>query len=136
MHYRRNHSTPQFKCDTCQRAFYYSSDYNSHLKVCVKESYTCEHCGVIFKLEAKMKMHISKVHSKPKNDVWTCDQCEKTYSRRSALVFHIKNYCGQQPKMKCMECSQSFYTKYNLATHVLTKHFDFASAKLNNGTKS
>ncbi|TGZ57260.1 uncharacterized protein [Temnothorax longispinosus] len=51
--------------------------------------------------------------------VHACDQCERTFPLRQALLLHIQR--GHRDRnYKCTECDRHFFTKYDLGKHMST----------------
>uniref|UniRef100_A0A8C5JVY4 C2H2-type domain-containing protein n=1 Tax=Junco hyemalis TaxID=40217 RepID=A0A8C5JVY4_JUNHY len=71
----------------------------------------CEKCGKSFR----------KIHNHLCVEIRICDSykcwtCEKSFSRRSHLIVHMRIHTGQQP-YRCEECGMSFRDRSNLNHH-------------------
>ncbi|KYN41294.1 hypothetical protein ALC56_04445 [Trachymyrmex septentrionalis] len=51
--------------------------------------------------------------------VHACDQCERTFPLRQALMLHIQR-AHRDRNYKCTECDRHFFTKYDLSKHMST----------------
>lgn len=51
--------------------------------------------------------------------VHACDQCDRTFPLRQALVVHALR-AHRDRNFKCTECDRSFFSKYDLAKHMST----------------
>lgn len=51
--------------------------------------------------------------------VHACDQCERTFPLRQALILHVQ-HAHRDRNYKCTECDRQFFTKYDLNKHVIT----------------
>ena len=47
-----------------------------------------------------------------------CDSCQKTFSCKLSLKFHIKTIHNDEDRVKCEPCNKSFRTKRNYKYHV------------------
>jgi hypothetical protein len=52
-----------------------------------------------------------------KHMAYTCDKCEKSFSRKSGLTMHIKVHTGDKP-YKCGRCMTLFARKSTLVDHM------------------
>lgn len=81
-----------------------------HSGIC---SHQCSTCGLSFKSNTKLNMHI-KVHS---TETKKCPICNKEF-KPHRLNQHIKNvHENQHRPYKCTFCSQAFKTSKTLKTH-------------------
>ncbi|KYN03186.1 PREDICTED: uncharacterized protein LOC108773650 [Cyphomyrmex costatus] len=51
--------------------------------------------------------------------VHACDQCERTFPLRQALLLHVQR-AHRDRNYKCTECDRHFFTKYDLSKHMST----------------
>ncbi|XP_011883201.1 PREDICTED: uncharacterized protein LOC105570534 isoform X2 [Vollenhovia emeryi] len=51
--------------------------------------------------------------------VHACDQCDRTFPLRQALVLHVQR-AHRDRNYKCTECERHFFTKYDLSKHMST----------------
>ena len=80
----------------------------------------CIVCGKVFGCSSNMIKHVRKVHDKIKES-YSCTQCPKVYSSRSALYTHnqadhegVRHYCDQ--------CERWFSRKHHLLDHMESEH--------------
>ncbi|KAL0119559.1 hypothetical protein PUN28_007776 [Cardiocondyla obscurior] len=65
----------------------------------------------VIKEERKLEPGEIRVHA--------CDQCDRTFPLRQALLLHIQR--GHRDRnYKCTECDRHFFTKYDLGKHMTT----------------
>ncbi|XP_020279407.1 uncharacterized protein LOC109852561 [Pseudomyrmex gracilis] len=51
--------------------------------------------------------------------VHACDQCERTFPLRQALMLHVAR-AHRERNFKCTDCERTFFTKYDLSKHMIT----------------
>ncbi|XP_018372975.1 PREDICTED: RE1-silencing transcription factor-like [Trachymyrmex cornetzi] len=47
-----------------------------------------------------------------------CDQCERTFALRQALLLHVQRVHVRARNYKCNECEKNFFNKHDLAKHL------------------
>ena len=112
------------------------------------EGRTCSFCLLQYHDSYSRKRHEDKVHRKKAGE-YGCDQCEKSFSNKNALQYHVDSHrklkvacdlCGFQSSSKvnltlhkqihnaeanheCDECEKKFTNKRNLRRHEREVHF-------------
>ena len=94
----------------------------------INTSTTCSICGRICKSLTGLKIHVTRMHRKDRDEKQTCERCKKTVATKSALTNH-KRKCMTTPatnrrleeKKNCPMCAVSISTT-NLARHIRTIH--------------
>ena len=60
---------------------------------------------------------------RPKPSAFACDECGKTYTKKSHLDTHIQaKHSANPPSFPCPECDKTFTQQSNLNTHIRIKH--------------
>ena len=101
---------------------------------------TCKVCGKEFILEIALKKHKTRKHAtldqnsaseivknqkqddriKEKN--FTCDICDKSFTRKDSLHGHIQAVHNKEKRFQCSICNHEFYLKHNMESHVKRVH--------------
>ena len=86
---------------------------------------TCSFCLVKYKNKFEREIHEATVHEN--KGKYKCESCEKTYSDKNALAYHVSNKHGgknEDEKPRCKLCPSKFTTEANLKRHLETVHSD------------
>lgn len=98
------HGDPMFKCERCDKHFFYNDKLNKHKQTCNRQ-FVC-HCGRTFVKKRWFDRHlmahdintfvkegkIIDVIVKRKKYIFVCKYCKKRMSSRKILVAHEKNH--------------------------------------------
>ncbi|XP_039762900.1 zinc finger protein 58-like [Pararge aegeria] len=75
----------------------------------------CEQCGRIFQSMALLKDHMW-VHTGEKR--FKCDRCEKSFTQKTNLVFHMRVHSASRPSYECPLCGKHFAFYNNRRRHM------------------
>ncbi|CAH0730888.1 unnamed protein product, partial [Brenthis ino] len=75
----------------------------------------CEQCGRIFQSMALLKDHMW-VHTGEKR--FKCDRCEKSFTQKTNLVFHMRVHSASRPTYECPICGKHFAFFNNRRRHM------------------
>ncbi|XP_068627350.1 zinc finger protein 879-like [Battus philenor] len=75
----------------------------------------CEQCGRIFQSMALLKDHMW-VHTGEKR--FKCSSCDKSFTQKSNLVFHLRVHSAQRPSYECPLCGKHFAFFNNRRRHM------------------
>ncbi|CAH2083660.1 unnamed protein product [Euphydryas editha] len=75
----------------------------------------CEQCGRIFQSMALLKDHMW-VHTGEKR--FKCDRCEKSFTQKTNLVFHMRVHSASRPTYECPLCGKHFAFFNNRRRHM------------------
>ncbi|XP_055644769.1 zinc finger protein 708-like [Toxorhynchites rutilus septentrionalis] len=111
------HENPdKYRCDICGEVYQFLEKHK--FKVHGREaetddkSYSCEHCGKMFRCETNLKNHIDRVHGV--KDVM-CGICNKSFSKK-AISAHKRSAHSDEMFM-CEQCPKMFKTRSGLESH-------------------
>ena len=78
----------------------------------------CQLCHQSFKSTRSLRHHM-KTHT---GDIgWSCDRCGKVLASKIMYELHLKG-CGQEKSHWCQECNKGYTTKQALVAHLKAKH--------------
>jgi len=116
-HKRLVHSTSRpYDCRYCGKLLKTHIELKQHVRIhSYAKMYSCRHCSAEgFKHYCQLKVHLLKSHSE---GAWfTCDICQKKFSRRGAHKIHARRHEAVKPYV-CSECPKRFYTAAELRLH-------------------
>ncbi|XP_039285465.1 zinc finger protein 425-like [Nilaparvata lugens] len=125
----------RFPCPKCGTTYKhkYSRDY--HVKnYCGKEpKYCCKLCNYKSKWSSDLKNHVVFKHdtntlnelisiAEDHEQRYPCPRCGTTYKHRYSRDYHVKNFCGLEPKFKCKLCDYRTKRISDLKSHTVSKH--------------
>ncbi|XP_055635967.1 zinc finger protein ZFP2-like isoform X2 [Toxorhynchites rutilus septentrionalis] len=111
------HENPdKYRCDICGEVYQFleKHKFKDHEREAetVLKSYSCEHCGKMFRCEGNLKYHIDCVHGV--KDV-VCDVCKKSFSKK-AISAH-KRLVHSDKMFMCEQCPKMFKNRNGLELH-------------------
>jgi hypothetical protein len=131
----------RYCCDPCNKTFSRRAYLVKHISVekcdnVYKKVYKNKTTGTSKKSDLRKKKKMArifyqnrpilrsslgkKVTSKPKP--WSCDKCDKSFSRHLRLKMHHSAVHVIDNKFKCKFCDSEFLWKSNLTAHITSKH--------------
>ncbi|XP_062140495.1 zinc finger protein 668-like isoform X1 [Drosophila sulfurigaster albostrigata] len=97
-HQERHLKELKYKCDDCPRRFVAKGDLYSHrMSVHIPHKHVCTDCNRTFPRPNMLRKHNEFYHSDD-HPPYNCDRCDKSFDRRSSLVFHRRQHRGIKPK--------------------------------------
>jgi len=122
-HIKKTHENPQklHQCPYCDEKFARMSDLTKHKIEKHPKPYKCEICGAEFKRKQYLTLHMDRHEEKENRKLFICpiDGCNKTFTRKSNLITHIKTIHEETQKYCCPVCN-----KYFLYESLLKKHME------------
>ncbi|XP_077283337.1 uncharacterized protein LOC143909293 [Arctopsyche grandis] len=134
-----------FKCDVCDKWFFYKHQLNAHQRSHVgMKKFSCDMCGRKCESASKVRKHIRAVHLKIKTHQcsacgklltdqqsykdhmkihsdycpYICDYCSRGFKHRNSIIGHIRTHTGEKP-YKCEICARAFISTGILKSHIL-----------------
>lgn len=114
--HQRLHSSasPRYQCDLCPKRFHWQSNLKAHRPTHFDGCTRCDICKRKFDSCEELELH-GTFHSA--NVQFQCVWCEKSYTSRHKLHYHIKNSHVKLPSYQCEECDKSFKFLQQLKIH-------------------
>jgi len=138
----------QFVCNICGEVKLCKKTFDSHVESKHGQGVSCHHCGKHYTTKAACQLHISNKHGKvekeeacercgkifkdvkrhlktcgtiPKKKL-PCISCDKTFSSKEALKYHVKRIHENIRDKACEHCPYITYSNFNLRLHVTKMH--------------
>ena len=120
-HMRSLHVNETFTCTICDSTFNSKRYLHQHKIIHnIEPTIPCEYCGQVYRKEARLTMHIKRVHLQIRN--FGCDICGKRFKSGKQLRDHSMAIHEKLKPYSCLLCSFEC-TKYgNLNLHRNKKH--------------
>lgn len=111
-----------FKCVDCRKRFSYKSSLSAHRRIhkAPDSKFQCNCCGKHFKWKSNLIAHLA-IHELQK---FICDLCKKTYDTLDRLEDHRKNH--NNLTNQCRYCEKAFSNRYKVNYHIRQKHHNIA----------
>lgn len=123
IHMKTDHFERIYVCDICGADFRKRNLYNDHMDDHTLEGkdgeYQCGVCESVFSNARQLRAH-KKTHSMCVK-IWSCKECNKSYSSKNLLDEHMNMHTGERP-YKCPHCTKDFASKYTLTAHMKTHY--------------
>ena len=116
-------------CAICEEAFefdiFLKHHKNGRTEPDGSAKFKCFHCGMIRCNSKDLKSHRKDCHAKAsdpfKNGLFPCDSCDELFTRKEALVQHLKTHnkdkIEDNEKLKCKLCGAKFSKATSLSRH-------------------
>ncbi|XP_070203686.1 zinc finger protein 791-like [Littorina saxatilis] len=130
-------ATPSYKCEKCDKSFWYASAKLRHKKDCGKElservAFRCSSCQKGFITAKGYRQHQRKC-GESKGDgsglknqdadlpmPFSCAVCGKRFASAPSLHRHQNSFCGKKPQSRsyiCDICGKDFHKRIQYTTH-------------------
>ena len=112
-------SKNSFKCPYCDKAFFYKSQYENHLRSHTGfKPFQCGLCLKSFSFNLNLKQHM-KTHTGEKPH--ECGVCHKKFTQKGHLKSHMRKHTGERPFV-CSLCPKNYKNRLDLRLHCLKIH--------------
>ena len=85
-----------------------------------KATFSCEHCGHLYRNKSKMDKHIQSVHMQVKK--FECNLCNTKFVERNKLRLHNIEVHEKLKPFKCLDCEYRTARYGNLNLHRCNTH--------------
>ncbi|XP_060528832.1 zinc finger protein OZF-like [Cylas formicarius] len=107
-------------CELCGKSLRADNMYK-HMMIHSSDPATCNVCGAMCKNFESLRGHMFYCHKKSDTE-YVCEQCGKSFRRRSNFLLHRKKSHGGERNFKCTECGKAFFQKMFLQNHIRSIH--------------
>lgn len=80
-----------------------------------KDNRTCSYCFMLLQDSYQRKNHEKIIHLKESN--YKCNQCTKSYLKKSALSYHMETHEKEPVKFSCDKCGKQYRSQQGLKAH-------------------
>ncbi|XP_038053861.1 zinc finger protein 271-like [Patiria miniata] len=118
LHYREKGTL--INCNHCPETFEDRFSYNAHLKTHDVRIYQCDLCGMKFKHEYLLKVHIKRMTCQKTRESLRdvqCSICQKTVKGTATLKRHMRTHTKEKPYPCRIGCNSSFSSTSNRLSH-------------------
>ncbi|XP_062583488.1 zinc finger protein 2-like [Saccostrea cucullata] len=110
---------PPFKCEVCEKEFYVSANYTTHLRThTAQHKNKCDVCGKVFTRSWLLKGHM-RTHTGERPFICPHEDCDKAFADKSNLRSHMLIHSVKSKNFSCQKCGRSFAQKRYLHKHLL-----------------
>ncbi|XP_032904042.1 telomere zinc finger-associated protein isoform X2 [Amblyraja radiata] len=117
-----NRKSEPIECPTCHKKFlskYYLKVHNR--KHTGEKPFKCSKCGKCYFRKENLLKHEARNCISRTGVVYTCPECNQTFTGRIELRNHLVSHTGEMP-FKCPSCPQQFMQKKDMQSHMIKSH--------------
>ncbi|XP_032242971.2 zinc finger protein 91 [Nematostella vectensis] len=118
-HHREVTAEGDFKCDVCEKCFITKAHLKTHKVVHTRQP-RCSSCKETFDSKENLKQHSSAgcpEKSSQEKEAYTCQVCDKVFSRVSSYKTHFRYHSKNSLTFKCSHCNETFSNRQSLIKH-------------------
>ena len=108
------------RCAHCPETFEDRFSYNTHKKSHIVKAYQCDLCGMKFKHEYLMNIHLKRKTCQKKRESLRdveCKLCQKVVKGTATLKRHMRTHTKEKPYPCRIGCGSSFSSTSNRLSH-------------------
>ena len=120
-------TTAHYLCSVCEKTFSRSDSFKQHLGTHDRSyAYSCPEpgCDMSFGWATSLRRHREKQHhlkpTEASGKTFLCHVCDREFKSRRHLKIHVDRDHLKKRDHGCDQCSRSFFTQYDLMTHLRT----------------
>jgi uncharacterized Zn-finger protein len=107
------------KCNLCNRSYRSKKEWITHYFNHHKFTKVCDICSLQLSTYASLKNHKKTIHEKIKR--FSCTECNKAFSAKHTLQFHLNSHSGRKP-FSCKFCSFKASDRSSVSKHQKKLH--------------
>lgn len=112
-----SNTTPEHICKYCSKSFRWKSNLRVHYAMRNREKMVCETCKKILPID-KIEQH----RNQHLDQSLQCQYCEKAYSNKYKVNYHIRSKHPQVNAWQCQYCTESFKKANERRAHIYNQH--------------
>jgi KRAB domain-containing zinc finger protein len=113
-----------FQCDHCDKVFTRNTTLKDHINAIHNKikRYCCDLCDYSAYYRTSLNRHSKDVHLGGNKEEFKCDHCDKAFTRKETLVYHVNIIHKNIQEFQCDHCDKAFGRNDFLQDHINAIH--------------